>query len=53
VTVRIISDQLNSRELNLLATDGAPVQATVVLRDEGILAGPTDALRDLFRKVGL
>ncbi len=53
VTVRVISDQLNSRELNLLATDGAPVQATVVLRDEGILAGPTDALRDLFRKVGL
>lgn len=53
VTVRITSQELNGRELNLLATDGAPVQATVVLRDEGVLAGPTDALRDLFRKVGL
>ncbi len=53
VTVRISSDALNSRNLNLLATDGAPVIAVVRLRDEGILAGPTDALRALLRKVGL
>jgi multidrug resistance efflux pump len=53
VTVRITSDDLNSRNLNLLATDGAPVIAVVRLRDEGVLAGPTDALRALLRKVGL
>ena len=53
VTVRITSDGLNDRNLNLLATDGAPVSAVVRLRDEGILAGPTDALRDLLRKIGL
>jgi multidrug resistance efflux pump len=52
-TVRITSDDLNVRNLNLLATDGAPVSAVVRLRDEGVLAGPTDALRALFRKVGL
>ncbi|HET7723789.1 MAG TPA: HlyD family efflux transporter periplasmic adaptor subunit [Propionibacteriaceae bacterium] len=53
VTVRITSQSLNSRNLNLLATDGAPVSAVVRLRDEGILAGPTDAMRALLRKVGL
>jgi hypothetical protein len=53
VTVRITSDDLNVRNLHLLATDGAPVSAVVRLRDEGVLAGPTDALRALFRKVGL
>lgn len=53
VTVRVTSTELNSRDLNLVATDGAPVQAVVQLRDEGILAGPTDALRDLVHKVGL
>jgi multidrug resistance efflux pump len=53
VTVRITSNDLDSRNLNLLATDGAPVSAVVRLRDEGVLAGPTDALRALLRKVGL
>jgi len=52
-TVRITSAELNSRNLNLLATDGAPVSALLRLRDEGVLAGPTDALRALFRKIGL
>ena len=53
VTVRITSNDLDARNLNLLATDGAPVSAVVRLRDEGFLAGPTDALRALLRKVGL
>lgn len=53
VTVRITSEALNNRSLNLLATDGAPVIAVVRLRDEGLLAGPTDAMRALIRKVGL
>ena len=53
VTVRVTSDELNSGDLNLVATDGAPVQAVVQLRDEGLLAGPSDALRALIHKIGL
>ena len=53
VTLRITSKDLDARNINLLATDGAPVSAVVRLRDEGYLAGPTDALRALLRKVGL
>ena len=53
VTVRVTSRELNSRDLNLVATDGAPVQAVVQLRDDGFLAGPTDAVRALIHKVGL
>lgn len=53
VTVMVTSEDLNDRDLNLVATDGAPVQAVVQLRDDGILAGPTDALRSLIHKVGL
>jgi len=53
VTVRITSDALNATNLNLLATDGAPVVAVIGLRDEGPLAGPTDAMRALLRKIGL
>jgi multidrug resistance efflux pump len=53
VSARITSEALNSRNLNLLATDGAPVRAVVRLRDEGILAGPTDSMRSLLHKVGL
>jgi len=53
VTVRIASDGLNSGDLALIATDGAPVRATVQLRDDGPLAGPTDAVRALIHKVGL
>lgn len=53
VTVRILSEPLNDGDLNLVATDGAPVLADIQLRDEGIFAGPTDALRELVRKVGL
>lgn len=53
VTVRVTSDELNKGDLNLVATDGAPVQAVVQLRDDGFLAGPTDALRALIHKMGL
>lgn len=51
--LRVTSDALNSGDLELLATRGAPVVATVSLRDEGILAGPTDAVFDFLRKIGL
>lgn len=51
--VRIASEQLDSADLSLLAVDGAPVVVTVDLRDDGPLAGPTDALMDFLRKIGL
>lgn len=51
--VRIVSEQLDSADLSLLAVDGAPVIVTVELRDDGPLAGPTDALMDFLRKIGL
>ncbi len=53
VTARITSQALDNRNLHLLATDGAPVRAVLRLRDEGILAGPTDAMRGFLHKVGL
>ena len=53
VTVRVTSEELNDRDLHLVATDGAPVSAVIQLRDEGVFAGPTDALRSFVRKVGL
>lgn len=53
VTVRVTSQELNSNQLNLVATDGAPVQAVLQLRDDGPLAGPSDALRALIHKIGL
>lgn len=51
--VIISSSELGDEELGLIATDGAPVAVTVHLEDSGILAGPTDALRDLLRTIGL
>lgn len=51
--LRITSDALNGQDMQLLSTRGAPVVATVFLRDEGILAGPTDATMDFLRKIGL
>ncbi len=51
--LRITSEELNAADLKLLATDGAPVTARVMLRDDGVLAGPTDVVLDFLRKVGL
>ena len=53
VTVRVTSEELNTGDLNLVAADGAPVQAVVQLCDEGLLAGPSDALKALIHKIGL
>lgn len=49
----ITSPQLDEDDLDLIATDGAPVVVTVQLTDSGPLAGPTDALMDFLRSVGL
>ena len=45
--------QLEGEDLDLIATDGAPVSVRVELTDDGVLAGPTDALMDFLRSVGL
>lgn len=49
----VTSPELDGDDLSLIATDGAPVSVTVELTDDGILAGPTDALMDFLRTVGL
>ncbi|WP_062294117.1 HlyD family efflux transporter periplasmic adaptor subunit [Demequina phytophila] len=53
VTVRIDSDDLVDNPEGALMKSGTPVEATLHLRDDGPLAGVTDALGDLARKVGL
>ncbi|WP_062518803.1 HlyD family efflux transporter periplasmic adaptor subunit [Demequina silvatica] len=53
VTVRIDSEALVDSPDGTLMQAGTPVQATLHLRDDGPLAGVTDALGDLARKVGL
>ncbi len=53
VTARISSDALTEGDRNGLVRPGTPLEATLHLRDDGPLAGATDALSDLARKVGL
>jgi len=53
VTVRVESDALMDGPGAGLIQAGTPVAATLHLRDDGPLAGVTDALGDLARKVGL
>ncbi|WP_296667765.1 HlyD family efflux transporter periplasmic adaptor subunit [Demequina sp.] len=53
VTARIDSEQLVQGDANGLIAPGTPLEATLLLRDDGPLAGVTDALGDLARKVGL
>lgn len=52
VTVRIESDELVAGNDGLVQP-GTPLDATLHLRDDGPLAGVTDAVGDLARKVGL
>jgi multidrug resistance efflux pump len=51
--VTIASDALHEPRLSELTHPGTPVAATLTLRDDGVLAGPTDVLRSLLIKVGL
>lgn len=53
VTLRVTSAALDRGDLNLIATDGAPVTVRVHLTDNGILAGPSDAMVNMLRKAGL
>jgi len=52
-TVRVESAQLEASPATGLFQSGTPVSASVQLRDDGPLAGVTDALHDLLRKIGL
>ncbi len=51
--VTVTSDALHEPRLVELTHPGTPVAATLTLRDDGVLAGPTDVLRSLLIKVGL
>lgn len=51
--VTIASDALRDPRLAELTHPGTPIAATLSLRDDGPLAGPTDALRAFLVKIGL
>lgn len=52
-TVTVTSAELSAESANALYQPGTPVRATLHLRDDGLLAGPADALRDFMRRLGL
>lgn len=52
-TVRVVSPQIAEGDESGLIAAGTPVTATPRLRDDGPLAGVSDALADLLRKIGL
>jgi multidrug resistance efflux pump len=51
--VTIASDALQDPNLAELTQPGTPVAATLSLRDDGPLSGPTDGLRAFLIKIGL
>jgi multidrug resistance efflux pump len=51
--VTVASDALKDPKLAELTHPGTPVAATLALRDDGPLAGPTDGLRAFLIKIGL
>lgn len=51
--ITIKSDDLQDPSRARLAVPGTPVSATLSLRDDGVLAGPTDAMFSFMRKIGL
>ncbi|NRD26572.1 efflux RND transporter periplasmic adaptor subunit [Frigoribacterium sp. VKM Ac-2836] len=52
-TVRVVSDGLSEGAYNGLVASGTPVEATMHLRDDGILAGPVDTMQDFLRQIGV
>lgn len=52
-TILVSSSGLAEGTDDGLITPGTPVTATLHLRDDGPLAGPSDAFADLLRKIGL
>ena len=51
--VTISSDALRDAANAKLTAPGTPLSATLSLRDDGPLAGPTDAMVDFLRKIGV
>jgi multidrug resistance efflux pump len=51
--IRVDSPELADVSLSTLTRSGTPVVATVRLRDDGPLAGTSDALFGFFRQIGL
>ncbi|MFZ2624704.1 MAG: HlyD family efflux transporter periplasmic adaptor subunit [Propionibacterium sp.] len=51
--VTISCDALNDPRYAAMARQGSPVTAIVSLRDDGILAGPTDSFMKFLTKIGL
>lgn len=52
-SVTIASQALDDASLGLLGNKGTPVTAVLSLRDDGILAGPTQVLLGFLTKIGL
>ncbi len=50
--VTIASEGLRNPEISRLTVSGTPLAATLSLRDDGPLAGPTDLVVDLLHKIG-
>jgi hypothetical protein len=51
--VTVASDGLKDPSIAELTHPGTPVAATLSLRDDGPLAGPTDGLRSFLIQIGL
>ena len=52
-TVRVRSADLVDGESNGLVMPGTPVEVALHLRDDGPLAGPSDAVRNFMHRIGL
>jgi multidrug resistance efflux pump len=52
-TVRVVSRGLTEGSYNGLVSSGTPVEATMHLRDDGILAGPVDSVQGFLRQIGV
>lgn len=52
-TVLVAVPELRSSRLSAFSQPGSPVSVTLTLQDDGVLAGPTDALLRFLQRVGV
>lgn len=52
-TVQVEVPALHSERYAAFAKPGSPVNVTLTLQDDGVLAGPTDSLMDFLHRVGI
>jgi multidrug resistance efflux pump len=52
-TLQVASDELVQGSFGGLVSPGTPVTAKLHLRDDGVLAGPTDAVQGFLRQIGI